>query len=191
MPMFFPAGGAYPPSMQPRGPRSTRALVSLVVLGAALPLLGCSQLPAAPAAPTRIPPPAPLPDPLDATTNASVAIEDASAIVHQEGGARFGYEVRFLLRETGGHSGATVQKIIVYGPNGSDETGPGCWGDSLRVPPGGVLDTFHTDAGQYWLAYCSPGSGGVVRTPSLTIAVTFSDDGGRVGEVRSKIDRLR
>jgi len=66
-------------------------------------------------------------------------------------------------------------------------------------PPEGIattwysysFDTFHTDAGQYWLAYCSPGSGGVVRTPSLTITVTFADDDGRVGEGQSKIDKLR
>jgi len=189
--MFFRFDGAYPSNMRPRGSGSTRALITLILLGTAMPLPGCSQLPAAPASPTRIHTPAPLPDPLDAITNASVAIEDASAIVRQEGGARFGYEVRFLLRETGGHSGATVQKIIVYGPDGSDETGPGCWGASLRVPPGGALETFYTDAGQYWLAYCAPGSGGPVRTPSLTIGVTFTDDDGRVGEVRSNIDRLR
>jgi len=186
--------------MQLRGSGSTPALIALVVLGTVMPLPGCSQGSLSPEGPTRIPLPTPLPTPtptpgpvpapIDATTNASVAIEDASAIVHPDG-ARFGYEVRFLLRETGGRSGATVQRVVVYGPSGSDETGPGCWRDSLRVPPGGVLDTFHTDAGQYWLAYCSPGSGGVVRTPSLTITVRFADDDGRVGEVQSKIDRLR
>ena len=176
--------------MRPRGSGSARALVTLILLGTALPLLGCSQGSLAPASPTRIPLPTPTPGPIDATTNASVTIEDASAIIHPDG-ARFGYEVRFLLRETGGRSGATVQRIAFYGPDGSDETGPGCWRDSLRVPPGGVLDTFHTDAGQYWLAYCSPGSGGPVRTPSLSIVVTFTDDDGRVGEVGSKIDRLR
>ena len=174
--------------MQPRGTRSTRVLVSLVVVGTVLPLLGCSQGPAAPLAPTSTP--APVPDPLDAKTDASVAIEDASAIVHQQGSS-FGYEVRFLLRESGRRSGATVQRIVVYGPAGSDATSPGCWQDSLRVPPGGVLDTFYTDAGRHWLAYCSPGSGGAVRTPSLTVVVTFADDGGRVGEARSTIDRLR
>ena len=119
-----------------------------------------------------------------------MAIEDASAIVHPDG-SRFGYDVRFLLRESAGRSGATVRGIVVYGPEGSDGTGPSCWGDSLRVPSGGVLDTFYTDAGRYWLAYCSPGSGGVTRTPSLTISVTFADDEGRLGEVRSKIERLR
>ena len=171
--------------MQPRRSDSTRALVLLVVLGATGALLGCSE--GSPVTPTRSPSPPAQPGPIDANTNAAVAIEDASVVVYQLG-SRFGYDVRFLLRETGGRSGATVLAVGIFNPDQSDVTGRDCWRDPLRVPPGGVLDTFHTDAGQYWLAYCSPGSAGYARNRSLTIAVTFADDEGRLVEAQSKVE---
>jgi hypothetical protein len=119
-----------------------------------------------------------------------VTIDDAFAIVHNEG-SRFGYAVRFLLRETGGTSGATIDRIVVYGPSGSDETGVKCWRDTLRVPAAGELDTFYTDAGADWLLYCGPGSGGYDARPSLYVAVTFRDDSGGVGSVGAPISTLR
>ena len=119
-----------------------------------------------------------------------MTIEKPFAIISQDG-ARFGYGVRFLLRETGGRSGATIDRIVVYGPSGSDETNPGCWRDSLRVPPEGELDTFYTDAGAAWLSYCGPGSGGHTGAPVLHIMVTFRDDNGVVGSVDAPIPTLR
>jgi hypothetical protein len=100
---------------------------------------------------------------------------------------RFGYDVRFLLHETGGLSGATVTGIYVSGPDGSDGTGPSCWGDALRVPPGGTLDIFHSDAGREWLAYCAPGTGGAIAKPNLIVEVSFSDDEGRVSSATSAV----
>ena len=84
-----------------------------------------------------------------------------------------------------------MERIVIYGPSGSDETGPGCWRDQLRVPPGGVLDTFYTDAGSDWLLYCGPGSGGPIATPSLMIRVTLKDDDGALSTVDHWITTLR
>jgi hypothetical protein len=70
---------------------------------------------------------------------ASLIIEPAFVIVHppQELERQFGYEVRFQLMETSGLSGATIQNVFVgYADGGGDNTGPGCWLDPLRVPPG-------------------------------------------------------
>jgi hypothetical protein len=124
-----------------------------------------------------------------------VVIESAFAIVHRqplgEPPGYYGYELRFLLRETSGRSGATVERIVIYGPSGSDETGPGCWRDQLRVPPGGVLDTFHTDVGSLWLLYCGPGTGGFTATPSLMIRVTLKDDAGATSTVDQWIATFR
>jgi len=88
-------------------------------------------------------------------------------------------------------SGATIDRIVIYGPSGSDETGPGCWRTKLRVPAGGVLDTFYTDAGRQWLLYCSPGSGGTTASPRLEAEITFSDDRGVAGSLRIPITSLR
>jgi hypothetical protein len=119
-----------------------------------------------------------------------VTIDDPLAIVHNEG-SRFGYAARFLLRESGGTSGATIDRVVVYGPSGSDETDAGCWRDTLRVPAKGELDTFYTDLGADWLGYCGPGSGGYDATPSLYVVVTFRDDSGVVGSVGAPISNLR
>jgi len=99
----------------------------------------------------------------------------------------FGYGVRFRLRETGGERSAEIGDLLVVGPDSSDWTGPGCWRDSLRVPSGGTLDTFHTDAGLGWLGYCAPGSGGRTATPTLRLIVHFTDDLGREGIVETVI----
>jgi hypothetical protein len=154
--------------------------------------IGCSESPTTPA---RIPQSLPaLQRPPIATpsnpSNALVTVDDPLAIVHNEG-SRFGYAARFLLRETGGMSGATIDRVVVYGPSGSDETGVGCWRDTLRVPAKGELDTFYTDAGANWLGYCGPGSGGYDATPSLYVVVTFRDDSGVVGSIGGQISTLR
>lgn len=109
---------------------------------------------------------------------AVLAIERPSVIVHGSGASGFWYEPRFLLTETSGNSGATIQEIQVHGPAGSDITGSGCWQDAIRVPPGGTLDTFFTDAGAKWLVYCAPGTSGGSATAQIRVVVSFVDDGG-------------
>ena len=123
-------------------------------------------------------------------SNAAVALESAFAIVTSQGGS-FGYGVRFLLRETSGQSGATIDRIDVYGPSGADGTDVGCWKQSLRLDASGTLDTFHSDAGAEWLSYCAPGSGGSTASPSLHVAVSFRDDNGVPGLIVGAVTTLR
>ena len=162
---------------------------------------GCSEgSPSSPAPPTSTVAPSPLPpvpenpsSPQSPEALAFVVIEDAFAIVHPQQGGRFGYEARFLLRETSGRGGATVYRVVVFGPTASDvnPTGVECWRDRVRVPPGGSLDTFHSDAGATWLAYCGAGSGGTTATPTLAVQVFFRDDEGRAASIYTKITSLR
>ena len=158
------------------------AAVSLVFLA------GCGGSPSAPAAPVPVTP-VTTPSP-SGRSSASVAVENPFAIVRSQGSG-FGYAVRFMLRETSRASGATIERIVIYGPSGSDETGPGCWRDRLRLPAGGELDTFYTDAGARWLSYCGPGAGGTTASPRLEAEITFSDDRGVAGSVRIPITLLR
>src|ERR1044071_3698807 len=145
---------------------------------------GCHDRPM-PAAPSSLPPSAP--PVMVSSTKASLVIEHLSIKVYpQTQGDKFGYEPRFQLREANGVSGATIQNVAVVAPNGgSDNTGPSCWRDTLRVPPSGVLDTFYSDAGARWLSYCAPWSGGSSEMPSLKVIVTFTDDDGQIGSVQS------
>ena len=122
---------------------------------------------------------------------ASVVIEQLSVLVQRnQRGDPFLYEPRFRLRETGGQSGATIQNVAVIGMTGdSDNTGPSCWRDTLRVPPGGILETFYTDAGVNGLSYCAPSSSGATETVVLRVVVTFTDDDGRSGVVEATARR--
>lgn len=144
----------------------------------------------APAAPSSLPPQSPPPT---ALTTASLVIERLSIKVSPKTpGDKYGYEPRFQLREASGNSGATIQNIAVLAPNGDgDNTGPGCWRDTLRVPPAAVLDTFYSDAGASRLGYCAPWSSGNSETPDLRVVVTFTDDGGHVGTVQERATTLR
>jgi hypothetical protein len=98
-------------------------------------------------------------------------------------------EVRFLLRETGGNSGATVESFFL-----GDKTGGGAWfdgfcGEGVRVPPGGVYDTLNTDEGYASWGYCAP-YWGVVSAPikehPMFLTVNFVDDNGRAGSVSAQ-----
>ena len=159
--------------------------------------VACGKTPLTPSS-TPTPTPSPRPStntppqipPVANSSSATIEAVDPFAIVHRAG-SWFGYGVRFLLRETGGRSGATITRIVVYGPSGSDETGPGCWQTPLRVPPLGTLDTFHTDEGANWLLYCGPGSGGTTASPSLYVIVTFADDVGSSGSIGFPIASFR
>src|SRR4029077_2628133 len=138
---------------------ATRSVFTCATFVAAGLFSACSD-PSRPAAPSSLAPPPPTA--VAPTTNASLVIERLSIRVYpQTQGDKFGYEPRFELREASGNSGATIQNVAIVAPNGgSDNTGPSCWQDKLRVAPGAVLDTFYTDAGARWLSYCAPWSGG-------------------------------
>lgn len=113
-------------------------------------------------------------------------IERPRIFLYPQPNGYFGYDVRFGLTETGGKSRATIQNVFVGDfAGGGDNTGPGCWIDPLRVPAGGSLDVFETDAGIMWLSYCAPASGGFSDKPELLIIVSFSDDDGRSGNARA------
>jgi hypothetical protein len=119
---------------------------------------------------------------------ASLVIESASVDVSgPDSRGWYGYLVRFRLRETAGESAAEIGDLLVIGPDESAWTGPSCWGDTLRVPPGGTLDTFDTEAGLKWLLYCAPGTAGKTATPTLRLIVYFSDDFGHSGSVETVI----
>jgi hypothetical protein len=187
------------------------ATVSMTALALTV---GCGSPPLAPTPPPRpfVPPPAPVPAPAPAPApaapaSASLAIENAYGI--GGGGpactrdgcsphASYGYEIRFVLRELTGTSGATIKRVVVRNTaqvtNGtySDETGEACWKDPLRVPPGGTLDTFFTDAGVAWLSYCFVGIDTLPgREPQLELDVHFVDDAQRSGFVTKVVTSYR
>ena len=180
--------------MRPATLRWTRTLAAVVFLS------GCNDPLSPPMKPSEVPPPTPArpadpsrPVPEPVVTNpssASVVIEDPFAIISRDG-SRFGYGVRLLLREVKGASGATIERIVIHSPSGSDEASVGCWRDTLRLPPGGTLDTFYIDDGARWLGYCGPGSGGDTATPTLYAVVSFIDDFGVAGSVSVLVSTLR
>jgi len=133
---------------------------------------------------------APLPQPaLPLQPAASLVIERLTAM-----GSPFRnffvYDARFLLRETGGHSGATIKKIQIGGVAGDgDGVTDDCWGGGLRVPAGGTLDTFFTEDGRYWLSwyYCEPGGASPTQLDTVWVTVTFNDDHGVIGTATADI----
>jgi hypothetical protein len=187
---------------------SGRSIIGATVLALTV---GCGSSPLSPTPPpspnTPGPaPPAPAPAPAPAPQAPSVAslvIEDTFAIAWDC--ARSGcrplprniYEVRFLLRETAGLSGATITLVVVRNPSQrtqgtySQATGESCWLTSLRVPPRGTLDVFHTDAGSAWLSYCYVGIDGAPGIPSLELDVHFVDDLNGQGVVSAVVTRFQ
>ena len=148
---------------------------------------GCSGS-ATPSTPSPTPAPGAPP-----RTAAQLAIEDASVSVQPlPSSAAFGYVARFALKETSGKSGATIQNVLVGDLKGGGEnTGPSCWRDTLRVPAGGTLDIFYTDAGQRRLGYCAPVGYGDTSTPQVVVVrVSFVDDDGRTGTVDAVVTKI-
>jgi hypothetical protein len=101
-----------------------------------------------------------------------------------DGSYKFEYLVRFALAESGGKSGATIQNIETAVEDRFN-TGPGCWGDTLRVLPGGTLDIFDTDAGEKRLGYCAPDAASRTEASRVSLVVTFTDDDGRSSTVQA------
>jgi hypothetical protein len=122
-------------------------------------------------------------------SSASLAIEDPFVILHPAWiHGEYDVDVRFLLKETGGNSGANIEEIFLRGPRGGESIGGPCT-RGLRVPPGGVLDTFYTDESVKTLSYCSLYLGSIWG-PNLDrpveVSVTFRDDEGRRGRADAK-----
>jgi hypothetical protein len=145
---------------------------------------GCGESPVSPGPSNRPSPPAP-PPVVPGPAIASLAIEDPFVILRPtQGSDAFGIEVRFLLRETGGSSGATIRSIFLGDGRGGGDTIGGFCTDGVRVPPGGVLDTYYTDEGYESLSYCAPYAG-LHGAPTLNrpiyLTVYFADDDGRHG----------
>jgi hypothetical protein len=151
-----------------------------IVVASLVVLTGCDGTPFSPGpvVPTRPPiPPAP-------PAAATLAIEQLSLLPLRD--SRSGYDVRFQLRETGGISGATLVDVLVGDlSGGGDYSGPDCWGEALRVPPGGTLDTFYSDDGRNWLGYCAVGAWH--QQESVRVVVRFEDDDGRPGSVAATV----
>ena len=87
-------------------------------------------------------------------------------------------EVRFVLTEVSGLSGATIQAVTVSSSKESDRTDEYCWRREIRVEAGGTLNVFY--AGWSSLSYCAPYFDGPVSDsdPTLSVTVAFFDDSG-------------
>ena len=147
-------------------------------------IAGCTESPVSP-----WPPPAAREPPPNPPSFASVAIEAPLVVLRPDAiPGQFWVAVRFLLKETGGNSGATIQSIFVRnGRTGSGEQISGLCTEGLRIPAGGVLDVFYTDEGYRWLSYCAPANVALIGSPILEfpvrVSVVFLDDEGRMGRV--------
>jgi hypothetical protein len=145
---------------------------------------GCSTSPTIPSPTPSVTSTTPSPAPTSAAA-LSISRFTATAVpTTNDGSYKFVYLVRFALAETGGKSGATIQNIETAIEDRFN-TGPGCWRDTLRVPPGGTLDTFDTDAGEKWLSYCSPDPASRTEASRVSLVVTFTDDDGRSSTVQA------
>ena len=175
-------------------------------------IAGCGSVPQSPISPSSgganpIPTPTPIPAPTapsSPVTLASVSIDDAYAIRGPEcttqgcpSGRHYFYDVRFLVRESGGKSGARIYTVFVNNPHpgpgesASDTFGDGCWRDPIRVPPGGTLDTFYSDKGVKSLSYCGVFVVAAPELSSLELEVHFVDDEGKGGAALATISQFR
>jgi hypothetical protein len=145
---------------------------------------GCGTSPTIPSHTPSVTSTTPSPAPTSAAV-LSVSRFTATAVpTTNDGSYKFGYLVRFALAETGGKSGATIQNIETAIEDRFN-TGAGCWRDTLRVPPGGTLETFNTDAGEKWLSYCAPDAASRTEASRVSLVVTFTDDDGRSSAVQA------
>jgi hypothetical protein len=166
-----------------------RALTLVAVLVALLGGAACDD-PLGTTTPTRTtlippaPPPQPLPPP-PPTQPAAVSVLEISHLKVIENPPEppwrqsYGYVVTFWLTEVTGLSGATIVDVVVSTTGQSQGS---CWGDVLRVEPGGTLDYFERALRS--LSYCAPSVGSPVRATYVAIEVTYADDDGRIGTVK-------
>jgi hypothetical protein len=162
--------------------RSLLAVLSVALLAGVSSSCGGRTSPSMPSsvAPSVIPAPAPTPTPASAPappSNATLAISGYHITIWTDEHGLLYFNQKFTLMETGGKSGATIQKIAssVDG-RVTDDTGPLCWVQPIRVVPRGILDTF--DAGWDSLTYCAPFSTGRTLPARVGVVVNFTDDDG-------------
>jgi len=129
--------------------------------------------------------PSPTPPPSQSAPAAHLVISDFAIVVM----AGHSAEARFTLTETGGVSGATIQRVTVFTPQESDIADVGsCWPATIRVEAGGTLDLFNAR----WesLSYCAPYFDGTV-SDSVSLTVTFVDDRGVTGTTTATTSTIR
>ena len=162
-----------------------RALIAvLLVAASACVFAACAGSPS-PSAPSVSTPPAVTPARAPApTSNAILAISGYTVTIRPDEHGLLYFNQKFTLLETGGKSGATIQKITssVDGQV-TDDTGPSCWRQPIRVAAGAILDTF--DTGWDSLSYCAPFATGRTVPARLGVAVSFTDDDGHQGTVQA------
>lgn len=154
---------------------------------------GCSS-PIAPPPLAQIQSSAPPPAPDAPTTEsrepyAVVTIEQASVREHPPTATwnYYWYDVRFLIRETGGRAGAQIEMVSLAPGMSRDLTPVGCWTVLPYVPAGGTFDVFYTDEGIKWLGYCAPGISSKTPLESVRVIVGFEDNDNREGTVEAVI----
>jgi hypothetical protein len=99
----------------------------------------------------------------------------------------FWYRVKFLIRETSGHSSALIQRIVVTSPDAVNDNDPWCWGDvPIVVPAGGVLDLIDPEHVKKMLGdYCAPATIALPASFQLDVSITFLDESEREGTVEA------
>ena len=93
---------------------------------------------------------------------------------------KFLYRVKFFVRETSGHSGATIRRIVVTSPDAVNDNDPWCWGDRpITVAAGGTLDVFTPETVKILLGdYCAPAALAHSDSFQLTVSITYTDATG-------------
>ena len=159
-----------------------RTGVGLSRMASLLCLLGCTDSGSTVSSAVLTPPPPPAP-----MVNAVLAVSNftLTLVPPTPTNPDYYYNEKFLLTETSGKSGATIQNILsmAVGTTGGDNTGPICWRDAIRVEPGKTNDTF--DAGWDALGYCAPFTPSRTPLTGASIIVTFTDDEGHTGMVQA------
>jgi hypothetical protein len=94
------------------------------------------------------------------------------------GNGNFAYDLKLILTETGGISGASFIPPIIIGPGGVEV---GCSNLTIEIRP---RDSWDMDD----LGRCKPEPEGRVATPTLRAVVNYQDDEGRYGTVTRQVE---
>jgi hypothetical protein len=100
--------------------------------------------------------------------------------------------VKFFVRETSGHSGATIRRIVVTSPDAVNDNDPSCWGDlPVTVAAGGTLDVSTPEKVKALLGdYCAPAAIAHSDSFQLTVSITYADaTGGSMVDASATITR--